>query len=144
MMTSKIVLAVTWVLSVWASAQTVPRIEDPIADWLLFAFYVFVASAIAGLSVLLWEDKRSSLRRLSGGIGLSGFAGAITSLFLWEYLKDKPTMVAAIALVAGLGGATTIDLFGESFRTLAKVALENLGGIVKKFFSVFGSTKKED
>lgn len=89
-------------------------------EWILFAAAIFAGSSLAGVAQLLWEGKPIPWQRLVGAALLSGFAGAITSLMLYSRLSNDPSLLAAVSLLAGIGGATTIDLLSGLLRSIAK------------------------
>lgn len=70
---------------------------------------MFVGSSLAGWAMLLWENKPITARQRVGGVILSGFSGMIVALLLHEKLSDHSTLLAGVSLLAGIGGASTIE-----------------------------------
>lgn len=80
-----------------------------VTDGLLYATIMFAGSSVAGWALLLWEAKPITARQKVGGVLLSGFSGVISSLLLYDYLKESPSLLAGVSLLAGIGGASTIE-----------------------------------
>lgn len=87
----------------------------------LFLAAMFIGSSLSGLALLLWENKPLTKWQRIGGVLLSGFAGCIVALLLYEKMHDSPAVLAGISLLAGIGGASTI----EFLMALAKKKLTN-------------------
>lgn len=70
---------------------------------------IIAVSSVAGWANLIWRDEGLPLRKIIAGVVLSGAAGFICYLLLFEPLKDQPTLLTGAAIVMGIGGASTID-----------------------------------
>jgi hypothetical protein len=83
-----------------------------VSGWLYFVL-VFVGSTFAGIGRLLWQMDATkpplSWYRWVGAAFSCGFFGLITSLWLFDDFADQSEKLAAISLLAGLGGSTTFD-----------------------------------
>lgn len=87
---------------------------------------IFGVSSVAGMARMLWEDKPIPLRKSIGAVLLSGFSGAIVCMLLWEPLIDRPMLMSGVSILAGIGGASTIDLLTVGLRTLITKRLGKL------------------
>lgn len=66
--------------------------------------------------MLLWENKPITAKQRIGGVLLSGFSGMIVSLLLHDRLHDAPTLLAGVSLLAGVGGASTIEWLAATVK----------------------------
>lgn len=87
---------------------------------------IFASSSIAHLAHLMWEEKPLPVRRVVGACVLSGFAGAIVCLLLFDALRGRPSLLAAISILAGMGGANTLDFLAALLRKLALRKFDDL------------------
>lgn len=91
--------------------------QSTILEWLLFALAIFMGSSLAGLAQILFEGKEIPRKRALGAFLLSGFAGCIVCLLLYSRLKEDLALLTGISLLAGVGGASTLDfLSGLAYR----------------------------
>lgn len=77
---------------------------------------MFIGSSVAGWALLLWEDKKVTRKQAIGGTLLSGLSGLIVSLMLWKHLQDDPMLLAGVSLLAGVGGASTLEFLVVMLR----------------------------
>lgn len=85
-------------------------IEDDPHSILRDILAIFAGASVAGWAKLLWDEKPIPPRKIIGGIILSGFAGIIVWLLLADRMgSTHPLLLAGVALLAGIGGASTID-----------------------------------
>lgn len=90
--------------------------------------WIFVGSSVAGLAHILWEGKVLPKGRIVGAILMSGFAGLIVGLLLWEKLVNYPALLTGVSLLSGIGGASTIDFL---ISILRKYALRSMSNVSK-------------
>ena len=93
-------------------------------EQLVYISAMFIGSSVAGWALLLWEDKPVSRKQALGGVLLSGFSGVIVSLLLYKYLQDNPMLLAGVSLLAGVGGASTLEFLAVMFRKYVREKLK--------------------
>lgn len=83
---------------------------DPEDSTLLYFAHLIAGCLLAGLAQLLWDGKKIGKARALGAVLMSGFAGLIVGAMLYSHLKDDLHLLTGVSLLAGIGGASTIDL----------------------------------
>lgn len=82
---------------------------------------IYCVCSLAGLAHLLHDGERLPPTKVAGAIMMSGFAGVVVFLILFERLEGSPHLLAGISVLAGIGGASTLDF-------LLELAKRKLGG----------------
>lgn len=101
------------------------QIKHYIIDPLIFLLIIFAGSSLAGWASLLWDGKVVSLRRLVAGTVLSGFAGLLVALMLWNRLiETDPALLAMVSLLAGVGGTVVLDVLLAGFLRILIASLK--------------------
>lgn len=98
------------------TSTTVPPLTshslDPsaVSPWLLFGG-VFLVASLGGLAALLRSGQDITRRQVASALLNSGLVGVIIALTLWSrYGANDPFLLFGVSILAGFGGATTIDL----------------------------------
>ena len=86
-----------------------PVNDDEFRKIVVFIATVFAGCSLSGWAKMLWEGKKIPRSRKLGGVLMSGAAGVIVALLLWDHLLDRPALLAGVSMVAGIGGASTIE-----------------------------------
>lgn len=86
------------------------------SPWLLFGG-VFVVASLGGLAALLRSGQDITRRQVCSALLNSGMLGLIIAMSLWSRYGGKdPYLLLAVSVLAGFGGATTIDLLLQYTR----------------------------
>jgi hypothetical protein len=88
-----------------------------------FMSAVFMGSSLGGLARMLLAEEELPLRKVVGCMLLSGVAGVIVALLLWDYLAENRALLAGVSLLSGVGGSTTIDFLFVLIRNKAQKLL---------------------
>lgn len=95
---------------------TAKEAEVTVSPWLLFGG-VFVVASLGGLAALLRSGQDITLRQIFSALLNSGFVGLIIALVLWSRYGGKdPYLLLGVSILAGFGGATTIDMIFQYVR----------------------------
>jgi len=86
-------------------------------------------SSMAGLALLLREEKELRRRDYVSAVLASISAGAIVYLLLLGYLEQRPFLLLGVSCLAGAGGISTIDLL---FMVLRRWVSAKMGGPEKR------------
>jgi len=71
---------------------------------------IFAGGSIGGLSALLRSNKRLTLRSVTSAMLNSGIMSLVISLIWWNnYRETNLYFLVGVSILAGLGGATTLD-----------------------------------
>lgn len=84
---------------------------------------IFAVSSVAGLAHLLWEGKPLPTSKVVGACILSGIAGTVVFLLLYDSLTDRPHFLAGVSILSGIGGASTLQFLTEFLKK--RLNLEN-------------------
>lgn len=103
---------------------TVLSKELPIASpWLLFGG-IFIIASIGGIGALLRSGQEVTARLVLSALINSGLVGLVIALYMWHhYGGESPFLILCVSTLAGLGGASTIDLIFQFVRK--KLGLPN-------------------
>jgi hypothetical protein len=91
---------------------------DPstVSPWLLFGG-VFIVASLGGLAALLRSGQELTPRQIFSALLNSGMVGVIIATMLWSrYGAGDPFLLFSVSILAGFGGATTIDLLFQYTR----------------------------
>ena len=91
---------------------------DPlsVSPWLLIGG-VFVVASLGGLAALLRSGQQLTPRQIFSALLNSGLLGIIIAMSLWKrYGAEDPFLLFGVSILAGFGGATTIDLITQYVR----------------------------
>ncbi len=81
-----------------------------VSPWVLFGGVFFVAS-VGGLAALLRSGQELNKRLVLSALLNSGIVGIIVATGLWRrYGAEDPALLFCVSVLAGFGGATSIDL----------------------------------
>lgn len=91
--------------------HTAPAVDPSVVSpWLLFGG-VFIVASLGGLAALLRSGQDITRRQVASALLNSGLVGVIIALILWgRYGAEDPFLLFGVSILAGFGGATTIDL----------------------------------
>ena len=85
---------------------------------------IFVGSSVASWAYWKWEGTPITRGRWIGGSVVSGFAGLVTALLLYDLMMpDRAAALAGVSLLAGIGGASTIDFLMAMAKRFAEQRL---------------------
>ena len=90
--------------------------EPLISSWLMFGG-VFLVASIGGLAALLRGGQEISWRQVWSALLNSGLVGLVIGSVMWSRFGGAdPFLIFGVAALAGLGGATTLDLMLQFAR----------------------------
>jgi hypothetical protein len=81
-------------------------------------------SGLGGIAYHLWRGDVVGWKRWVGAAVLSAVAGGLVALWLWDSLKDTPTRLAAVSVLAGIGGTTIFDFLTVAWENQIKKRVE--------------------
>ena len=85
------------------------NIKVSLEPWKLFGG-IFLSASLAGLAALLRSHQLLTTRRIVSALLNSGFIGTIIALGWYaNYKETNLYFLIAVSVLAGLGGATTLD-----------------------------------
>ena len=104
-----------------AVAPRMTSMQSLMAGWPLL-FIVFLGSSLFGVANIIWKGEEVGRLRMIAAAVMCGSAGLIVCLLLWDrYHENNVALLAGISLLAGIGGATTIDVaIGALKKKLSK------------------------
>lgn len=82
-------------------------------------------SSMAGLALLLRNNKEIRQRDYVAAVLASISAGAIVYLLLLGYLQHRPYLLLGVSCLAGAGGASTLDLLFMFMRRWASSKIDS-------------------
>lgn len=88
--------------------RTMDEPKKSLLEIAIFGASLFAGSSVAGWAYQLYLDEKIPLAKKVGGIVLSGLAGVIVAMLLWNRIDDR-VLIIGLSLLAGIGGASTID-----------------------------------
>lgn len=94
---------------------------------------IFAVNSVAGLTALLNSGQKITWVRAVSAMLYSGLIGAAIYAILSSYMKDELLVAMGVSVLAGLGGASLLDLIKAGFQQ---------GGI--NFHVDLGPAKKKD
>lgn len=101
--------------------------DEQLAKDILTISSVFIGSSLAGWAYLIWEDKPITTRQKIAGTILSGSAGCIVALILWDVMAERRAPLIGISLLAGIGGASTLEWLTAIVRKKVTKVLQRGG-----------------
>ena len=97
------------------------NLKQYVLEQLWYFLGLFPFCSLAGLAVLMWEGKKIPMIRIAAATVISGISGVVVAAFLWKQLAEvDPFKLTAISILAGAGGATTMDLLLAGFYRFVK------------------------
>lgn len=87
------------------------RVKEFVIDPIIFLLVLCAGSSFFGWAALMWESKEVDRKRVIFGSVLSGAAGVIVALLLWDRLIEvNPMLLAGVSLLSGVGGTAVLDV----------------------------------
>lgn len=85
---------------------------------------VSAISGLGGIAYHMWRGDVVGWRRWIGAAILSAVAGGLVALWLWDSLSETPTRLAAVSVLAGIGGTTIFDFLTVMWEQQIKKRVE--------------------
>ena len=86
---------------------------------------VFVLTSLAGLAAMYRAGKIPEKSRVFAASLTSGLLGVAIAMYGWEHYPQSPWTCAAISLLAGIGGMSTVDFVVTAMKSAAQAFLNS-------------------
>ena len=96
-----------------------PGLGDSIRTFYTFLGAVFISSSIGCLAKMLANEETIPARKTIGCLLLSGVAGSLVAMALWDSLNSRLELLGAVSILSGIGGASTLDFLFILVRRMA-------------------------
>lgn len=99
--------------------KTMDHDNDP----LKYFAAIFVLTSVAGLAAIYRAGKVPEWERVLACTVTSGLLGVAFAMYGWEHYPAAPWTCAAVSILAGIGGMSTVDFVLTTARSFIRTWL---------------------